>query len=257
MRCGKIIRLCFAMPLLCALSACVNSASQSGQALGMDATGSVKPAAHTVPKNATIALLSVRGSDQQLGAQFQKQFDASAKTADIALTDAHKARFLLRGYVTEFADSDGTNLSVVLDIYDAKRARSQRISHDWTLAGKPGSVSVDDAALQVAVNDTMSDLSNFLAQTDDFGSDKTPVMDVSDDKGDRPQINKAAAFAASSTSTHKTPSHTATADKTMPTASVQNSVQAPAPSFSSSSQAAPPLLRPGGFVDPIFGALRN
>ncbi len=95
-------------------------------------------------------------------------FTKEAAARDITLAEANKANYLVRGYVTAYPTETGTEVSLVYDIFDAKKNRAQRLEDSFVVksaaAADPWS-SVDPAAISNLAAKSADDLAAFLATT--------------------------------------------------------------------------------------------
>lgn len=105
------------------------------------------------PSGAAVAVVSFAGAPEGQKAAFSQAFDAAAKTQDIVMAEPPAADYLVRGYLNAVPEADGTALTYVLDIFDAKKHRTQRVEDRILLkaqAADPWSVVNDTALTEVA-----------------------------------------------------------------------------------------------------------
>ncbi|THD44987.1 MAG: hypothetical protein E7774_09015 [Bradyrhizobium sp.] len=122
---------------------------------------------------ASVAIVSVEGAPLAATAHFLDQLKHDAQARDIALTDAAKAHYLLRGYLSASTTEDGASIEYVWDVFTPDKHRAQRLNDaiavkgagadPWALAG--------DAALASVAAKSADDLAAFLSYT----PEATPV----------------------------------------------------------------------------------
>ena len=123
--------------------------------------------ANVSPGGASVALTSLEGPPQAVGARFAQAFVAEAGAREIQLTEAKTARYLVRGYLTAYPAQGGTALAYVWDIYDAGKQRAQRLTDGLIVKGAaadPWSL-IDDKALVSIAAKSADDLAAFLTNT--------------------------------------------------------------------------------------------
>jgi hypothetical protein len=118
---------------------------------------------------ATVAIVSVEGAPEAVAASFSQELAREAKARDIVLVGAKKARYLVRGYLSATATSDGATLEYVWDVFGPNKQRAQRLNDviaikgsgddPWTIAGA--------AALTSVAAKSADDLAAFLSNTSD------------------------------------------------------------------------------------------
>ena len=116
---------------------------------------------------ASLAIVSVEGAPPAIGADFDRRLDAAARSRDIAVVDAAKARYLVRGYLSASPTEDGAEIEYVWDVFTADKQRVQRLSDvievtgggddPWALAG--------EAVLTSVAAKSADDLAAFLSNT--------------------------------------------------------------------------------------------
>jgi len=116
---------------------------------------------------ASLAIVSVEGAPPAIGADFDRRLDAAARSRDIAVVDAAKARYLVRGYLSASPTEDGAEIEYVWDVFAADKQRVQRLNDviavkgagddPWALAG--------EAVLTSVAARSADDLAAFLSNT--------------------------------------------------------------------------------------------
>jgi len=114
-----------------------------------------------------VALVSVDGLPQPVGARFQSALDAEAKRRQITLVQGSEApRYKLKGYLSAYEVEGGTALAWVWDMYDTSdEKRARRVDGAQVVkksSAEPWS-SIDDAALQSAAASSMNEVASYLA----------------------------------------------------------------------------------------------
>lgn len=163
----------FAVRIVClgifasVLAGCVDTATPSP-----DSTASLRPAnmprrEGISPAGASVAIVGVGGAPQGFNEQYQAMFGQQARAHDISVAEANKANYLVRSYLTATTRGAATSVAFVLDVFDAKRQRAQRIEDDVSVgavAENPWSV-VDQTVLAAVAARSADDLANFLTNT--------------------------------------------------------------------------------------------
>lgn len=155
--------LMLACGLLCA---CVEETAQAPDPTVPHATNIARRAGVS-PSGATVALASFSGAPQALDARLASIFSDAAKRSDLAITDAKSADYLVRGYLTARPEGKGTAVAYVLDVFDAKKRRAQRVADEVVVnsqAADPWSV-VDDSVLTSVAAKSADDLAAVMTNT--------------------------------------------------------------------------------------------
>lgn len=119
------------------------------------------------PGGATVALASFRGGPDSLRAHFMSDFDAAAREQQIIMATPDAADYLVRGYLSAVPEGDQTAVTYVLDIFDSKKQRTQRIEDQVLVKGAaadPWSV-VDDNAIAAVAAKSAAGLAAVLTNT--------------------------------------------------------------------------------------------
>ena len=144
----------------------------------VETTASIPPAAAEPPTNmarregvsprgASVAMESLAGVPPGVADRFKAAFGREAEGQDIALADSKKAKYLVRGYLNAYPAKEGTAVAMVLDVFDAKKRRAQRVDDVVLVKGgasDPWSV-VDDKVLADVASRSAADLAAFLTNT--------------------------------------------------------------------------------------------
>jgi hypothetical protein len=75
---------------------------------------------------ASLAIVSVEGAPRSIAADFSRRLDGAARVRQLAIVDAAKARYLVRGYLTASPTEDGAEIEYVWDVFAANKQRVQR-----------------------------------------------------------------------------------------------------------------------------------
>ncbi len=153
----------------CLLAGCVegNMGAQAPQAPPPEASTNIERRPGVSPAGATVAVVSFAGVPDALRDRFSQAFDAAAKTQDITMAPSDGAEYLVRGYLNAVPEEEGTAVSYVLDVFDAKKHRTQRVSDDVFVQAKaadPWSV-VDDRVLTAVAAKSAAGLAAVLTNT--------------------------------------------------------------------------------------------
>ena len=119
------------------------------------------------PSGAAVAIVSLAGGPDGLRDSFSHAFDAAARTQNIVMATPAAANYLVRGYLNAVPEDNGTALTYVLDIFDSKKHRTQRVEDQILLkaqAPDPWSV-VDDSALSAIAAKSATALAAVLTNT--------------------------------------------------------------------------------------------
>jgi hypothetical protein len=158
----------FALISFCLLSGCIDSylAVQAPQAPPPQPNNMARREGVS-PSGVTVALASFAGGPEGMRDRFSRAFGNAAKAQDIVMATPDAADYLVRGYLNAVLEEDGTALTYVLDIFDAKKRRTQRVEDHILLKAKaadPWSV-VDDSALSAVAAKSAAALAAVLTNT--------------------------------------------------------------------------------------------
>ena len=148
-----------------ALAGCVDDAADL--AARPEARGPIARRADMSIANASVAFISVEGAPAAVAASFNQEMARQAAAHDIVTADAKKARYLVRGYLSAYATTDGAAVEYVWDVFTRDKQRAQRVSDvlevkgsgddAWALAGQ--------GALASVAAKSADDLAAFLTNT--------------------------------------------------------------------------------------------
>jgi hypothetical protein len=152
----------------CLLAGCVDSnvGAQAPQP-SPEASTNIERRPGVSPAGATVAVVSLSGMPDAIRDRFTQAFDAAAKTQDIAMASSGAADYLVRGYLNAVPEEEGTAVTYVLDVFDAKKHRTQRVSDEifvQTKTADPWSV-VDDRILTAVATKSAAGLAAVLTNT--------------------------------------------------------------------------------------------
>lgn len=154
---------CAALAL--ALSGCVEMAA--------DLTPKAEPHAAFVRRpdvslaGASIAFVSVEGPPAAISKDFSQIMKREALAHDIVIADEKKASYLVRGYLSSYATTDGAAVEYVWDVFDKHKQRMQRVSDVLEVKGEgadPWRI-VGEAALASVAAKSADDLAAYLSNT--------------------------------------------------------------------------------------------
>ncbi|MGD0639827.1 MAG: hypothetical protein ABSC22_03680, partial [Roseiarcus sp.] len=77
---------------------------------------------------ASVAIVSVEGAPDGVSATFSQSLEREARARDIAVVDAAKAHYLVRGYLSAELTEDGASIEYVWDVFTADKQRAQRLT---------------------------------------------------------------------------------------------------------------------------------
>jgi hypothetical protein len=169
-RVAPLARLCAVIAPL-ALAACVEATADIAPDPDSHHQFAFRDGANLA--GASVAIVSVEGAPPGVAARFVDELKQDAEARDIALTDAAKARYLVRGYLSASLSEDGASIEYVWDVFTADKRRAQRLNDvitvkgsgddPWTLAG--------EGALTSVAERSADDLAAYLSDT----PEATPV----------------------------------------------------------------------------------
>jgi hypothetical protein len=116
---------------------------------------------------ATVAIVSVDGAPEAIGANFTKVLQEAARQREIVLTNAKAAHYLVRGYLSATAIQDGAEIEYVWDVFGPDKRREFRLNDvlDVKGAGDDPWAMLTDAELKSVAAKSSDDLAAFLSRT--------------------------------------------------------------------------------------------
>ena len=96
--------------------------------------------------------------------RFSSTFADAAATRDIVVAPADRAAYLLRGYLTATAVTEGVRLTYVWDLFDRRKQRAQRLSESVVVPprGADPWAAADDLKIGVLATRGAQDLADVL-----------------------------------------------------------------------------------------------
>jgi len=116
---------------------------------------------------ATVAFVSVDGPPAAISRNFSQIMTREAAARDIAVADDKKARYLVRGYLSAYATTDGAAVEYVWDVFNKDKQRIQRVNDVLEVKGDgadPWRI-VGEAALASVAAKSADDLAAYLSNT--------------------------------------------------------------------------------------------
>ncbi len=170
-------------------------------ALALALSGCVEMAADMAPKSeahaafarradvslaaASVAFVSVEGPPAAISKTFSQIMTREATARDIAVADEKKARYLVRGYLSAYATTDGAAVEYVWDIFNKDKQRMQRVNDVLEVKGEgadPWRI-VGEAALASVAANSADDLAAYLSNTPEaVAAAPAPPIAVSENK---------------------------------------------------------------------------
>jgi len=175
---GGLWRAAAALFAAVGLSGCVETAAEL-------APGAEAEHVHLVRRpdvslaGASVAFVSVDGPPAAVSANFTQAFTREAAAQDIVIVDAKKARYLVRGYLSAYATTDGAAVEYVWDIFTKDKQRAQRVNDVLDVKGQGGDpwAIAGQAALASVAAKSADDLAAFLSNTPEAIAEiKTPAV---------------------------------------------------------------------------------
>jgi hypothetical protein len=157
----SLVLACFGI-----LSGCVDNVAQAPDPSAPPSTNMARRAGVS-PGGATVAVASFAGAPQEVTDRFGPMFTEAAKHGEINMADPATANYLVRGYLTVRPEGDATAVAFVLDIFDSKKERTQRMEDEVLLKGQaadPWSL-VDDSTLASVAAKSADDLAAVMSNT--------------------------------------------------------------------------------------------
>ena len=116
---------------------------------------------------ASVAIVSVEGAPAAIAAEFERRLDGAARSRDIAVVDAGKARYFVRGYLSASLTEDGAAIEYVWDVFTAQKQRVQRLNDVIEVKGAGGDpwALAGEAAMTSVAAKSADDLAAFLSNT--------------------------------------------------------------------------------------------
>ena len=116
---------------------------------------------------ASLAIVSVEGAPLAIAADFSSRLDSAARTRQLAVVDAAKARYLVRGYLSVSPTDDGAEIEYVWDVFTADKQRVQRLNDAVEVKGAGGDpwALAGEAVLTSVAAKSADDLAAFLSNT--------------------------------------------------------------------------------------------
>ena len=149
-----------ALPAALALGGCVENADD------------IKPVARAIApagiaRGANVTFASIDGAPGPVLARFTDIMLAAAAKLEIPVTDAARAKYFVRGYLTAYPDEKGTAVGYVWDVFDAGKHLAKRVDDVVVIKARApdGWSAVDDAALTSLAARSADDLAAFLGGT--------------------------------------------------------------------------------------------
>jgi hypothetical protein len=153
--------------LVCLLSGCVDNNLAQGPDPSAPPSTNMARRPGVSPAGATVALASFSGAPQEITDRFTPIFADAARLGDINFTDPDKANYLVRGYLSAHPEGDATAVAFVLDVFDSKKERTQRVEDEILIKGQaadPWSL-VDDRTLAAVAAESSDDLAAVMSNT--------------------------------------------------------------------------------------------
>ena len=116
---------------------------------------------------ASVAFVSVEGAPPAIAADFARRLDGAARARELAVVDAAKARYLVRGYLSASPTEDGAEIEYVWDVFTTQKQRVQRLNDVIEVKGAGGDpwALAGEAAMTSVAAKSADDLAAFLSNT--------------------------------------------------------------------------------------------
>jgi len=150
------------------LAGCVEDTAQAPPPPAAPPADNIARRPDVSPAGATVGVASVGGAPGTLDDKFQAMFTAAAKKGNVSVVDGGDPNYLVRGYLSAYQESDNaTAVAYVLDVFDAKKQRTQRVGDEVIIRGQapdPWSLVSDDVLAAVAAK-SAADLAAVMTNT--------------------------------------------------------------------------------------------
>ena len=153
-------------PILSAASGSAPATAPAGQG-GTETAPRLAPRPGVSPAGASVAFISFDGPPPAVTSRFHAAMGRALGAADVTTAPSTSAHYLVQGHLSAWPAEKGVALSWVWDVFDARRARVQRIEDqiDLSAVGADPWAAVDEAALETAARRSAEDLAAFLTHT--------------------------------------------------------------------------------------------
>jgi len=167
---ARILAASLALSLAIPLAGCVESLGEVNGGAG--ALASLQPRAQTAPRATTAAFTKLEGAPQQILDRFIRSLESETRGRDITAVQPEGATYIVQGYLSATRISGGATLGYVWDVFDARKARVQRIEDKITVQGAgadPWSLA-DDKTLGRLAAKSAEDLAAVLSAMPEVGT---------------------------------------------------------------------------------------
>ena len=114
-----------------------------------------------------VAVETLEGAPEGMSSRVQQAITTQASARSIEVVPPQSdPRFRLRGYLTAYANDDGTALTFVWDVFDSSRKRAQRVTTTTQTSRRAGEepwAAISDADINNAAGKSMDGVAAFLA----------------------------------------------------------------------------------------------
>jgi hypothetical protein len=122
-----------------------------------------------------VAVETLEGAPEGMSARVQQAVTAQASARSIEVVPPESdPRFRLRGYLTAYANEDGTALTFVWDVFDSSRKRAQRVTTTTQTSRRAGEepwAAISDADISKAAGRSRDGVAAFLAAARSHGAE--------------------------------------------------------------------------------------
>ena len=119
------------------LGGCVEDAAQAPPPPAAPPADNIARRPDVSPAGATVGIASVGGAPGSLDDSFRRCSPPPPNGATCRLADGGDPNYLVRGYLSAYPEGDNTTaVSYVLDIFDAKKQRTQRVGDEIVVRGQ-------------------------------------------------------------------------------------------------------------------------
>jgi hypothetical protein len=185
--------LCFAASML--LAGCNETTGSIKQPLKAAATAPVRNA-NVSPRGASVALnlTGVENVPPAIVSRFSEALAHAADMREISVVDPKLAKYFVQMHLTAYPAGPGaTALAYVVDIFDARKNRAQRLGDDVVLKGTAADswTLVDDTALEAIAARSADELAAFLSNTPEavaVASAPAVIMPPAEQRRETPRV---------------------------------------------------------------------
>lgn len=171
---SRLATCILAASLATTLAGCVETMGEVDASAAAPVTASARTIAS--PRAATVAFTMLEGAPASVQERFIQKLAAETRGRDISPVQPEVAKYVVHGYLSATKAAGGVVLGYVWDVFDARKARIQRIADQITVPGAasdPWSAADDRALTSLAVR-SADDLAALLSSMPEAAASGIP-----------------------------------------------------------------------------------